>query len=189
MRTGILVLAFLTGTALSPGWADGVPSPESPQLIQRDRMERALLAVLASDLETAEQILIEDLPADRPTPLDVILMADRYSRLGFQLQNLDHDEAARHFGTMALEACLSSLAEGTKQVPPAATAQLLKRTGQLLKQTNGDLSEAARVFRLAYELDPEGQIESLYLAQAAEERERVIEERRAEESRVKEVQP
>ena len=189
MRTGVLVLAFLICTALSSGLADSVPSPESPQFIQRDRMERALQAALASDLEAAEQILLEDLSADRPTPSNMILMADRYSRLAFGLQNIDHDEAARHFGTMALEACLSSLSEATEQVPPAATAQLLKRTGQLLKQTNGDLSETARLFRLAYDLDPEGQIESLYLAQALEERERVIEERRAEESRVKEVQP
>ena len=52
MRTGVLVLAFLIGAALSPGWADSVPSPESSQLIQQDRMERALLAALASDLET-----------------------------------------------------------------------------------------------------------------------------------------
>ncbi|MEZ5276501.1 MAG: hypothetical protein R3F07_08995 [Opitutaceae bacterium] len=180
------IIAIVPGTTVTE--AQTTP-PDAVRSIDANRMDRAFQAALSSDLATAEQILLEDLPADRPTPSDVIVIADRFSRLAFQLQNTDHDEAARHFGAMALEACLSSLSAGTEQLPNAATAQLLKRTGQLLKQTNGDLPEAARLFRLAYDLDPQGQIESLYLAQALEERDRVIAERRAEESRAKEVQP
>jgi len=151
-------------------------------------MDRALSTALSGNLADAEGIATEGLHFSLDTPDGAAAYASRMAALAFRLLNLDHHAEARAVGDLAVQACTVYLESGPERTNPRRAARYLELTGLLLQRTTGDLQEAKEAYLLAYELDPENQIESLRLAQSLEERERVIAERKADEKRREEAQ-
>jgi len=162
--------------------------PGSEAWAHRDRVSRALAKALDGKILEAEAVAIENLPASLQTVDGVAAYASRMADLTFRLQNLDRTEEARAVGGLALEACSAYLESAPERTNPRRAARFLKLTGVLLQKTGGDLKQAKEAYLLAYQIDPENQIEALRLGQALEERERVIAERLEYEARGKEAQ-
>jgi tetratricopeptide (TPR) repeat protein len=150
-------------------------------------MDRAVAAAQAGRLDQAGEILQEGIPTAAAAVDRSSAQAHRLAALAFRLQELDHAPQARELAEQALQVCSALLEEKALVADPGRNARLLALTGRLLERAAGQRREAMEAYLLAWQLDPERQVEALRAYQALAERERVILEREAEAARGKEA--